>query len=96
MYFEMEILVIWNNHEFGVLMNGNVKCVEKKSKNNECVHVKWKFVVTIVWNNYERINLHIYQQLHYNSSCFYNTSVIGRIAWITTNAIHRMWNHICM
>jgi hypothetical protein len=28
MYSEMQILVIWNNHEFGVLMNDNVKCVE--------------------------------------------------------------------
>jgi hypothetical protein len=28
MYSEMKILVIWNNHEYGVLMNGNVKNVE--------------------------------------------------------------------
>jgi hypothetical protein len=28
MYYEMQILVIWNNHEFGVLMNGKVKRVE--------------------------------------------------------------------
>jgi len=28
MYFEVQILVIWNNHEYGVLRNGNVKCVE--------------------------------------------------------------------
>jgi hypothetical protein len=28
MYFEVKILVIWNNHEYGVLMNGNVKYVE--------------------------------------------------------------------
>jgi hypothetical protein len=28
MYFEVQIFVIWNNHEYGVLMNGNVKCVE--------------------------------------------------------------------
>jgi hypothetical protein len=28
MYFEMQILVIWNNHEYGVLMNRNVKNVE--------------------------------------------------------------------
>jgi hypothetical protein len=28
MYFEMHIMVIWNNLEFGVLMNGNVKGVE--------------------------------------------------------------------
>jgi hypothetical protein len=30
MYFKMQILVIWNNHEFGVLMNGRVKCVENQ------------------------------------------------------------------
>jgi hypothetical protein len=30
MYYKMHILVIWNNHEYGVLMNGSVKCVEKK------------------------------------------------------------------
>jgi hypothetical protein len=28
MYFEVQILIIWNNHDFGVLMNGIVKCVE--------------------------------------------------------------------
>jgi hypothetical protein len=28
MYFEMQILVICNNHEFDVEMNGNVKFVE--------------------------------------------------------------------
>jgi hypothetical protein len=28
MYFEVEILVIRNNHESNVLMNGNVKCLE--------------------------------------------------------------------
>jgi hypothetical protein len=32
MYPEMEILVIWNNHESSVLMNGSVKCVEKQNK----------------------------------------------------------------
>jgi hypothetical protein len=61
MYFEVQILVIWNNHEFGVLMNGNVKCVENQGRNNECMHVKCKYVVTIVWNNYERIKFHFYQ-----------------------------------
>jgi hypothetical protein len=29
MYFEVQILVIRNNHESGVLMNGSVKNVEK-------------------------------------------------------------------
>jgi hypothetical protein len=28
MNFEVQILVIWNNHEYGVLMNSNVKNVE--------------------------------------------------------------------
>jgi hypothetical protein len=28
MYFEVQILIIWNNHEYGVLMNGNVKNVK--------------------------------------------------------------------
>jgi hypothetical protein len=28
MYSKVEILVIWNNQESGVLMNGNVKCVD--------------------------------------------------------------------
>ncbi len=28
MYFEMQILIICNNHEFDVLMNGNVKFIE--------------------------------------------------------------------
>ncbi len=28
MYFEMQILVICNNHEYDVGMNGNVKFVE--------------------------------------------------------------------
>jgi len=28
MYFEVQILVIWNNYEFCVLMKGNVKNVE--------------------------------------------------------------------
>jgi hypothetical protein len=41
-------------------MNGNVKCVEKQSKNNECMHVKWKFVVIIVWNNSIGIKFHFY------------------------------------
>jgi hypothetical protein len=28
LYYEVQILVIWNNHEFGVLMSGSVKCVD--------------------------------------------------------------------
>ncbi len=28
MYSKVQILVIWNNHEFSVLMNGSVKCVD--------------------------------------------------------------------
>jgi len=40
MYFEVQILVICNNHEYDVLMNGNVKYVENEGKNSECIHVK--------------------------------------------------------
>jgi hypothetical protein len=49
MYYKVQILVIWNNHEFGVLMNGSVKCVEKQGKNSECMHVKCKFIVIVMW-----------------------------------------------
>jgi hypothetical protein len=28
MYFNVQILVIWNNHEFGVVMNDSVEYVE--------------------------------------------------------------------
>jgi hypothetical protein len=28
----VQILVVWNNHEYGVLMNGSVKCVGKQGK----------------------------------------------------------------
>jgi hypothetical protein len=46
---------IWNNHEIGILMNGRVTCVENPCKNSECMHVKCKFFVTIVSNNFARI-----------------------------------------
>jgi hypothetical protein len=42
-------------------MNFNVKCVENYGKNSECMHVKCKYVVTIMWNNYARIKFHFYQ-----------------------------------
>jgi hypothetical protein len=48
MYFEMHILVIYNNHESDVGMNGSVKFVETEDKNSEHMHVKWKYVVTLV------------------------------------------------
>jgi hypothetical protein len=48
MYFEVQILVIWNNHESNVLMNGRIKCVENQGKNNECMHVKCKSIVIVV------------------------------------------------
>ncbi len=50
MYFEMQILVLCNNHEFDVGMNGSVKFVETYNKNSEHMHVKCKFVVIVVWN----------------------------------------------
>jgi hypothetical protein len=51
----MQILVIWNNHEFGVLMNGNVNCVEKHGRNTECMQMKCKYVGIVVWNNFAKI-----------------------------------------
>jgi hypothetical protein len=56
MYLEVQILVIWNNHEIGVLMNGRIKCVENLGRNNECMHVKCKFVIKVMWNNFVGIN----------------------------------------
>jgi hypothetical protein len=60
MCFEVQILVIWNNHEFGVLMNGSVKCVENQGINTKCMNVKCKSIVTIVWNNFIGIKFHFY------------------------------------
>jgi len=56
MYFEMQILIIWNNHEFGVLMNGNVKNVVNESRNSECMQVKCKYVVIVMWNILQELN----------------------------------------
>jgi hypothetical protein len=39
-------------------MNGGVKCVENQGKNNECMCVKCKYVVIVVWNNSTRIKFH--------------------------------------
>jgi len=41
-------------------MNNNVKCVENQGKNNECMHVKCNFVVTVVWNNFVKMKFHFY------------------------------------
>jgi len=47
----MYILVICNNHESDVWMNGSVKFVEElKQKINKHRHLKCKFIVTIMWN----------------------------------------------
>ncbi len=42
-------------------MNGNVKCVDNQSRNIECMHVKCKSIVKIMWNNSTRIKFHFYQ-----------------------------------
>jgi hypothetical protein len=39
LYFEVYILGIWNNHEYGVLMNYIDKCVYNQGRNYECVHI---------------------------------------------------------
>jgi hypothetical protein len=41
-------------------MNGNVKCVDKPSRNNECMHVKCKCVVIVMWNNSTRFKFYFY------------------------------------
>jgi hypothetical protein len=42
-------------------MNGSVKCVEKQNRNSECMHVKCKYVITVVWNISTRFKFHFYQ-----------------------------------
>jgi hypothetical protein len=54
MYFKVQILVICNNREYDVLMNGNVKYVENEGKNSECMHVKCNMLLQwceIFYNN---------------------------------------------
>jgi len=48
MHFEVQILVICNNHESNVGMNGSVKFIETLYMNSEHMHVKCKSIVTIV------------------------------------------------
>jgi len=55
MYFEKQILIIWNNYEFSVLANYKVKCVYNQSKNCECVHIV-ELVVIIKRNNFVGID----------------------------------------
>jgi hypothetical protein len=43
-------------------MNGSVKCVENQGKNSECMHVKWKSIVAIMWNNSIGIKFHFYRR----------------------------------
>ncbi len=69
MYIEVQILVIGNNHEYNVLLNDKVKCVENQGKNSECMHVKCKYVVTIVLNilqesNFTSTKLQLVQPVH--------------------------------
>jgi hypothetical protein len=48
MYFEIQILIICNNHEYDVGMNGSVKFVETKDKNSAHMHVRRKPIVVVV------------------------------------------------
>jgi hypothetical protein len=59
-YFEVKIITICNNHEFDVGMNGNVKFVDTKDKNNEHMHVKCKFIITTMWNILQELKFHLY------------------------------------
>jgi hypothetical protein len=48
MYYEVQILVICNNHEYDVGMNCSVKFVEIEGRNSEHRHGKCKYVVIVV------------------------------------------------
>jgi hypothetical protein len=41
-------------------MNGNINCFENQGINIECMHVKCKFVVIVMWNNFAIIKFHFY------------------------------------
>jgi hypothetical protein len=62
-------------------MNGSVKCVENQGRKIECMHVKCKYVITIVWNNSTGIKFHLYHLatiLWGNFSiCFYNNEKVS-------------------
>jgi len=38
-----------------------VLCIEKNNINTECMHVKCKYVVIVVCNNFTGIKFHVYQ-----------------------------------
>jgi hypothetical protein len=48
MYSKVQLLVTCNNHEFDVGMDGNVKFVETQDKNSEHMHMKCKYVITLM------------------------------------------------
>jgi hypothetical protein len=60
MYFKVQLLVTCNNHEFDVGMDGNVKFVETQDRNSEHMHVKWKFIITVMWNIMQEFKFHFY------------------------------------
>jgi len=53
--------------------------------------------VTCNWPcNWVFLNCNDHLQVHCNLMYFYEMSVIIRVARVTIDTIHRMWNHICM
>jgi hypothetical protein len=42
------------------------------------------------------LNFNNHLQLHCNSTHFYDMNVIEQATWVVIDAIHRMWNHICI
>jgi hypothetical protein len=101
MYSEMQIQVIWNNHEFGVLMNGNVKCVDNQGRTSKCMHVKCKYVVAVMWNNFARIKFHFYKSglTSILKSRYLGATLFGftkwlflwsSISWVMKNGIHTL------
>jgi hypothetical protein len=59
-YSEVQTLVLCNNHESNVGMNGSVKFVETENINSEHMHVKCNFIIVIVWNILQEFKFHLY------------------------------------
>jgi len=96
-YFKVQILVIWNNHESGVLMNIELGVFKVRVEiMNVCI--LWcKYVVTIVWNNFIGIIFHFYHS--FSSSKGVSLSFVNTIStspmqhWIDLPYLHDLSLH---
>jgi hypothetical protein len=50
MYSKVHVLGIWKNHEYVFKWMVVLRMLRIWGKNNECMHMKCKYVVTIMWN----------------------------------------------